>query len=310
MDVQWPNGYRFAFTVVDDTDWATLDNVKPVYDLLAGLGMRTTKTTWMFSGNARGHNSGETCEDLPYRDWLLALQSQGFEIALHNAAPSTSDRQATQTALDSFQQLFRAENILFCNHTGCQDNIYWGAARLSGWHQRLYNLATKGKRRNISRGHIVGDPLFWGDLCRQHVRYVRNFVFDELDMLRICPELPYHDPSRPFVNFWFPSANGANLKRFLENFTLTKLDALAEVGGLCIAYVHFAAGFAENGAVNHEFRRRMEHLASLGGWFAPASDLLEFLRAGASKDERIISPRRLAQLECKWLFEKLLKGTS
>jgi len=45
MKIAWPNGKRFAFTIVDDTDWAAVERVKPVYDLLARLGLKTTKTT-------------------------------------------------------------------------------------------------------------------------------------------------------------------------------------------------------------------------------------------------------------------------
>ena len=44
--VQFPGGARFAFTVMDDTDVATVENVRPIYRLLDSLGMRTTKTVW------------------------------------------------------------------------------------------------------------------------------------------------------------------------------------------------------------------------------------------------------------------------
>ena len=62
--------------------------------------------------------------------------------------------------------------------------------------------------------------------------------------------------------------------------------------------------------VNPEFRKRMEYLASLNGWFVPASEVLDYLRRGAGILDRAISPARLRQLETKWLFEKLRKGTS
>jgi len=310
MNVRWPNGHKFAFTVVDDTDSATIANVKPVYHLLAGLGMKTTKTAWMFRGEGPATDRGATCEEQQYLEWLLSLQRQGFEIAFHNAAPVTSRREITSLALARFRSLFGNKDILFCNHGGCRENIYWGQARLSGWCRFLYNLATRGKKRDISRGHVEGDPLFWGDLCQQRVRYVRNFVFDELDALNVCPEQPYHDPTRPYVNFWFTSADGANLKRFLANCTIEKFKRLEEAGGLCIAYVHFGYGFVENGTVNAEFRKRLEFLASLNGWFAPASQVLDHLRQGAGTGERAITPKRLCQLERKWLLEKLFKGTT
>jgi hypothetical protein len=310
MKLAWPDGHQFAFTIVDDTDRATVSNVKPIYDLLAGLGMRTTKTAWMFPGQGRAVCGGSTCEEREYRDWLLGLQRQGFEVGFHNAAPCTSTREITALGLAKFQETFGPTEVLFCNHTCCRENIYWGVNRLSGWRRKVYNWVTLGKRRDISRGHFEGDPLFWGDLCQQQVRYVRNFVFDELDGLSICPEQPYHDPAKPFVNFWFTSADGNNLNCFLKNFTEDKLKLLQETGGLCIAYVHFAYGFMQNGIVNTEFQKRMEFLSSLNGWFAPASHVLDYLRRGAGVSERTISPERLARVERKWLWEKMFKGTT
>ncbi len=308
--MSWPNGHKFAFTVVDDTDKATIQNVKPVYDLLAGLGMKTTKTTWIFRGEGPPAHRGSTCEEPDYLRWLLSLQRQGFEIAYHNAAPNTSPREISSLALAKFHEWFGMSQLLFCNHMGCEEDIYWADARLSSWRRLLYNMATRGKKIGRFHGHVEGHPLFWGDLCQQHVRYVRNFVFDELDGLAVCPEQPYHDPTRPYVNFWFTSADGANLGLFLENFTTERLKHLEETGGLCIAYTHFAFGFVENGEVNPEFRRRMEFLAALDGWFAPASEILDHLRQGAGPRERTISPNRLRQMETKWLLEKIFKGTT
>ena len=310
MGVTWPNGHKFAFTVVDDTDFCTIAKVKPVYDLLAGLRLKTTKTTWMFPGEGPPVNGGATCAEPEYVEWLWSLRDHGFEIALHNASPCTSPRENTRLGLTRFRELFHTEKILFCNHVHCRENIYWGAARVAGWRRVLYNLATLRKKTDISRGHVDGDPLFWGDLCQQSVQYVRNFVFDELDALALCPEQPYHDPHKPYVNFWFTSADGATLKRFLANFTAEKLQRLEQSGGLCIAYVHFGSGFAEHGKVDPGFRKRVEYLASLNGWFVPASQVLDYLRQGAGTRERVIAPKRLRELETKWLFDKIRKGTT
>ncbi len=306
----WPNGQHFAFTIVDDTDRATVENVRPVYDVLADLGMRTTKTAWMFRGQGTPIQGGATCEDSNYLEWLLGLQRQGFEIAMHNAAPCTSPRDCTGQAIQKFQERFGRTPFLFCNHVGCRENIYWGSARLSDWRRSVYELATHGRNHDISRGHVEGDPLFWGDLCREHVRYVRNFVFNELNTLAVCPEMPYHDPSRPYVNYWFASAGGATRNSFLANFTYERIERLVRQSGLCIVYTHLAHGFAENGSVHPEVRRRLEYLAGLKGWFAPASKILDYLRGGAERAQRVISPKKLRRLERRWLFEKLLTGTA
>jgi len=308
--ISWPEGRAFAFTIFDDTDGAEVENVKPVYDLLASLGMRTTKSAWVFQGESTAARHGRTCEDPAYLEWMLSLQQQGFEIGLHNAAPVTSPRERTHRALERFRELFSKEPLVHCNHTGCQEGIYWGDARVSGWRRTLYNLLTRGRRRGAFRGHIEGDPLFWGDLCQERVRYVRNFVFDELNTLAVCPEMPYHDPAKPYVNFWFASTEAPRLSSFLQNFTVRNIDRFVAEGGLCIAYVHFAFEFAPHGRIDPEFRHRLEHIASKDGWFAPVSEVLDYVRNSGSRSDRIISPARLRQLETRWIVSKLAKGTT
>lgn len=310
MRVSWPGGRKFAFTIFDDTDWATVEKVKPVYDLLSDLGMHTTKSVWVMGPKGSPTNEGATCDDPGYLEWVLSLQRRGFEIGIHNIAPATSTREWTQRGLERFQELFGEQKIIHCNHMGCRENLYWGDARLTSWRQGIYRLLTRGRNGADSRGHLEGDPHFWGDLCSERVSYVRNFVFEELNTLAACPEMPYHDPSKPFVNYWFASTNGSSLRRFLGNFTFANIDRLVEEGGLCIAYVHFAAGFTQDGAVNTEFRRRLEYIQSQNGWFAPVSEVLDHLRAGDNCAARSISAQGRRRLETRWLAGKIVKGTS
>jgi hypothetical protein len=306
--VRWPGGKRFAFTIIDDTDWASVQNVGPVYDLLNDLGMRSTKSVWVLPGDGDSNNAGQTCADQEYLDWTLELQRQGFEIAIHNASPATSSRRQTKAALTMFRRIYGVDPMIHCNHVGCEENLYWGDSRLSGWRRTAYNVMTRGRRRNRSRGHIPNDELFWGDLCREHVRYVRNFVFNPLNTLKACPDMPYHDPSRPFVRFWFASSNGGTLDRFVGNVTPRSIEALAAEGGLCILYTHFARGFAANGRPHPKFRATMERLARLDGWFPTVTEALDHLRLNSTERDREISPARLARLESKWLLERVRYG--
>ena len=85
-DIAWPEGKRFAFSIFDDTDMATLENVGGVYAFLGDAGFRTTKSCWVFRGDPRqGKFPGDTLDDAPYRRWLLDLQAKGFEIGWHGA---------------------------------------------------------------------------------------------------------------------------------------------------------------------------------------------------------------------------------
>ena len=301
----WPGEKRFAFTIFDDTDWATVERVKPVYDVLQSLGFRTTKSVWMLDGSGQStKNGGSSCQDPEYRKWILELQSAGFEIALHNAAPVTSERRIVERALKEFKREFGSAPSIHCNHTGCLENLYWGDARLTGWRRSLYHNATSRTRREISYGHINGHRLFWGDLCQRDVTYVRNFVYNELNTLASCPEMPYHDPAKPYVNFWFASAEGGNLRRFLANFTCSAIDRLENQGGLCIAYVHFGGGFAEQGEVKPEFRRILEYVAKKDPWRPTVTEALDYLRRGEDRKSRTISDEALRRLEILWLLDK------
>jgi hypothetical protein len=276
-----------------------------LYDLLAGLGMLTTKSVWIFDGQDGIGYQGQTCQDRDYLGWVLKLQNAGFEISLHNAAPVTSLRARTCAALECFRGYFGAERFMHCNHRSCGDNLYWGDERLSGVRRRIYNYATGSRRCGRFRGHVEGAPVFWGDLCRERVTYVRNFVFSEINTLKACPEMPYHDPAKPFVNQWFASSDGGSLRRFLRTYSRENIDRLVEEGGLSIAYVHFGSNFVVDGRVHPEFKARMEYIAARGGWFVPASTVLDYVAGGKKAAERVISPSTLSALEFAWLRDRL-----
>lgn len=300
----WPEGRRFAFTILDDTDWATAEIVRPVYDLLADLGMRTTKSVWMLSADGAGKNAGSSCEDPAYLDWVRSLQRRGFEISLHGAAAATSDRRRTERALRRYREEFGPGPLVYANHTGCLESIYWGEERFRGAARGVYHALTLGRRSHISFGHVEDHPLFWGDLCQRHVTYVRDQVFSGLNTLALCPPMPYHDARRPYVNFWFASSDAGNVDVFLRNFDDRALERLEEEGGLCIVYTHLAAGFAADGRVHGEVRRRLERLARRGGWFAPVSEVLEHLRGGQTPAERTVDEETLGRLERRWLLDR------
>ena len=60
--IAFPDGKRFAFSIVDDTDLTSLERVKPLYELLHRYGFRTTKTVWVMESNEVTHrpNQGAT----------------------------------------------------------------------------------------------------------------------------------------------------------------------------------------------------------------------------------------------------------
>jgi len=311
MPVAWPHGKRFAFTVFDDTDKMTVHNGTEVYRLLHDLGLRTTKSVWPLAGPETPRIGGSTCEEPDYLAWVLDLQQQGFEIALHNATYHSSPREQALAGLARFRELFGSYPRIHVNHADCRDAIYWGPARVSGVHRRIYEAIMRGKTAGRDGGTNSESEHFWGDACQAHVTYVRNFVFRDINTLKRCPSMPYYDPDRPYVNRWFASSEGAKLESFCETIAASNQDRLEEEGGACIMYTHFGfPGFICDGRLDPTFVRLMTRLAEKGGWFVPVSELLDFLAEGRA--DLSISRRERARLERRWLFEKMFitRGTS
>lgn len=300
--IPWPGGKRFAFTVFDDTDRATLENNRAIYGFLEEAGFRTTKSVWTLAGSRAPYIPGATCADSEYLAWVQALQGRGFEIAWHLATWETSHRDQTIRGLDRFRECFGDDPTAMANHASNGEGIYWGAARFSGW-RRFASRLVELRRRFW--GHVDGDPRFWGDLCRDRIRYVRNFTFEDIDTLAQCPEMPYYDPEKPLVRAWFAASSGADVDEFNRLIHPDNLDRLEASGGACIAYTHFGKGFFRDGQVDETFRRRMSGLARRPGWFVPVTPLLDFLADRHGGITRLTGRAR-ARLEYRWLAQKLL----
>jgi hypothetical protein len=300
----WPQGRRFAFTVFDDADSQTLENGKPIYDLLGDLGFRTTKSVWPVRGPREPSDHGETCDEPHYLRWVQELQRRGFEIGYHMATSHTSTRDETLRALDRFAEHFGDAPRTAANHYNCAENVYLGEARVSGLRRLAYNVLTGFRNRRRFFGHVPGHPLFWGDVCRARIPYVRNFVFGDINTLKQCPYMPYHDPERPFVNYWFAASEGANVDAFVARITEEAQDRLEAERGACIMYAHFGLGFYRDGVVDPRFRRLMRRLAAKGGWYVPVGTLLDHLRSERDGGREITEPER-AMLEWRWLLHKM-----
>lgn len=305
----WPDGKQFAFTIFDDTDLATVENVGPVYSLLADCGFRTTKSVWVVEGDRqRGKHAGDTCEDPAYLQWVRSLQDQGFEIGFHNCTWHGVPRDAIRAGLDRFAELFGHDPVTAANHTGVEEGIYWADARLTGWRRVLYLLLTRFRNFKKYRGHLEGDAYFWGDLCKERIKYLRNFTYPDINTLKACPFMPYHDPKKPYVNYWFTSSDGNDVEAFNRCLSEENQDQLESEGGACILYTHFAKGFVVDGQLNPRFRQLMTRLSKKNGWFVTTATLLDYLLQQNGRHDISNAERR--RLELAWLWQKLFTGTT
>jgi hypothetical protein len=236
---------------------------------------------------------------------ILGLKREGFEIALHNVTHHTSTRQQTAQGIETFYRLFGHYPYSTANHSGCLESIYWQNARVSGAQRLLYNILNwrLNGQGSVSQGHIECSPLFWGDLCREKIKYVRNFVFGDINTLRACPAMPYFDPDRPYVNNWFASSEGASVDSFNAMLSERNQDKLMREKGACIMYTHFAKGFVVDGKINDRFVVLMERISRMNGWFVPVHTLLDFLLQ--VKGDHVITSAARNKLERRWLWHKI-----
>jgi hypothetical protein len=297
--IRWPQNKRFAFTIVDDTDGAQLDRIRRVYDVLSDAGMRTTKTVWPLRPITRGRLGGDSLECPAYASWIRELKQLGFETAFHGASDGKSHREHVILALDRFRDELGSDPQIHTNHDGQSEALYWGAARVDppwSWSYALYRAIHLSPV--VSLGHVESSNHFWGDLCQERIRFVRNLVFSDINTLKMDPLMPYHDPRRPYVNYWFSSSNGSGVHRFYNLLSEENQDRLLEEGGACIVYSHLAAFEG----VPEKFRYLIRRLARMKGWFVPASELLEYVGEQRGWINVADHTWRYMQLQAKWLI--------
>lgn len=300
-----PPGKRFAFSVLDDTDDATLENIAPIYSLLRDYGFRTTKTVWPLDcpEGSRNFFAAETLQDKRYLDFVHGLHDAGFEIAFHGATMESSRRERTVEGLEVMRREFGRYPRLFCNHGQNLENLYWGAKRFQSAPMRLLGRVVFRDRGHRAEGDQEGSPFFWGDVCREIIQYVRNFTFDRLDMLRINPGMPYQLASTPYVRAWFSTSDAPDVHAFNRVLAPERLDELEASGGVGIISTHFGKGFTKDGRVNSTTERLLRRLADMRGWFVPVSELLDRL-LDAGRGHRLTS-RELLRLELRFVADRV-----
>ena len=303
--ISFPDNKRFAFTIVDDTDVATLENVRPVYRLLEDLGLRTTKTVWVRPGRDLMHapNRGDSLADPAYLEFIQDLQRRGFEIASPGARGGSSSREEILSAMEEYREHLGDYPKIHVNHFQNRDNLYWGKDRILfppfRW---LYGLVPG---RDIFAGEDPASEFYWGDFVKDHVSYVVSFSFDEINLLEVNPVFPYEISDMPSVNHWFSTSDGGDLPSFNRLLRKENLDALEREGGITIVYTHFGKDFYRNGELNPTLVERLRDVASRPGWFVPAGELLDYLRTQQDDVPRPLSQREILRLETLWLIDKL-----
>lgn len=307
--MKFPQDKRFAFTILDDTDDSTLENVAPVYDALRAHGIRTTKTVWPVDcpEGSRNFFAADTLQRKPYLDFVRRLRADGFEIAFHGATMESSRRERTIQALEILKREFGEYPTLYCNHGHNRDNLYWGARRFRTSLLRALGGLLRKEGGSYYLGDVEGSEYFWGDLCRRHIRYVRNWTFPRLNMLEVNPEMPYRLPNTPYVNLWFSTADAPDVGEFVRLVSRDALHRLERTGGLCIISTHFGKGFARDGVLDPRVAGIFQDLGRMPGWYVPVSEMLDYLVETQGRG-RTLGYLKAAMLESRFLVERVWRA--
>lgn len=303
----WPENRDFAFTIIDDTDNSTIENIKPIYDLLKSKGILTTKTVWVYP--PRDTFTGHSLLNQEYLNFVKQLSKDGFEIQLHNVGSGAFKREEIIDGFEIFKEKLGAYPTIHINHASNIDCIYWGHKRFGNILRFLLKLKYRNKRRFY--GDEENSEYFWGDICLKHIKFIRNRVFLGINTLKYDPKMPYKENNKKFSNYWFSSSDGHTVQEFNKLISQKNVNKLKKERGLCIVYTHFASQFVnETGEVNKEFEQKIEYLSQQNGWFVPATEVLDFLLE--SKKRRSDVSDRIDcwyknKLDFSWLFDRVLK---
>lgn len=291
----YPDGLNFAFTITDDPDLCKLEKIKPVYDLISKLGFKTTIAVWSKEANRsngmpdiKGNfDFGETLQRIPYRDYILDLQSRGFEIALHTVSGGNDLREDTIIGYEEFKKLSGSYPKINIMHSKNLENVYWGAKVFGNhflqWVVQKVLAPIYPKAGFPFSGEDPKSCYFWADILKAKTKYVRLWGTTGINTLKFNPNMPYHNPRTPYVNYWFSFSEGHTAKIFNKLLSDKNIDALRKERGASIVYTHFASDFvyknsAEEYELNYQTKLQLTKLAShKEGWFVPASELLDRL---------------------------------
>lgn len=305
--MKFPDGRRFAFTILDDTDDSTLENVRPIYERLRSLGLRTTKTVWPMDcpEGSRNYFAADTLQRPEYLAFVKELVRDGFELASHGATMEGSVRERTEAGLVFLEREFGHLPRLHANHGENMENLRWGFERFQSPLVRpLVRLLGRHPRDRFT-GERRDSPYYWGDLFTRHFDYLRNFTFHDLDVLEHDPAMPYRLASTPEVRGWFSTTDVPDVGAFKRLVKRETLDALETRGGVCILSTHLGKGFVKDGRVDPQVDAMLEYVASKPGWFVPVSTLLDHLRAERGDHDTPLGALALARLELRFLLSEL-----
>lgn len=283
MSVHLPDGGKFAFTIIDHPDQASVASVRPLYDLLDELGIRTSHAVWSFGSSETGKvDARGSLEDPEQLEFALELQSRGHEICWAGASRGSNRRERIIEGLERFRQVIGHGPRVYLNASTNRESLYWGAERIDQPLLRAVSQRAAPTPIGYYQGHVPGSAFWWGDICGAELDYVLNFTFEEANVRRVNPSLPYHDPIRSLVRGWFSGVDVESGSEFNQLLRPDRLERLVRENGCCIVSTRLTRGYLRDNRVERLTRKRLEAIVSAGGWLATVSAVLDHYRSAGA----------------------------
>lgn len=290
----WPNGKKFAFTIIDDCDNDRLDVINSIYNFLDDINIKTTKNVWIYPSRDT-EMSGNCLLDQNYRECILNLKSLGYEIGIHGVGAGDFKKDEIADGFEIFKEIIGDYPNIHTNHKGNKDGIYVEFNRYSKLFNKIYK---NSKLKNIkSYGDVYFSEYFWGNISKKYIKYIKDQEYNCTNIFKYDNYLPYVDRDRlEHSNYWFSCCDGYSYNKFNSIIDNRKIDQLIFERGLCIISTDFSRDFLDgNGEIGSTFRQNMEYISKRNGWFAPVTDILDYIL----KFKKTIKPLSTAQFLIK-----------
>lgn len=264
----------FYFTIIDDTDDATYENILPVYNLLYRYKIFITKTIWVYPPKDKT-SKGDSLQRLKYLNFIKELKEKGFEIGLHNVGSGDYTRDEILKGIEEFKNKLGEYPKIHVNHSYNKDSIYGGYKRfnlpISALIRKMYKQYS-----GAFHGEEPKSRYFWGDKHKEIIQFSRNHEFDEINTIKCDPYMPYIDPKRSkYANYWYSATFAPNQWVYNKIVNKKNIERLDKENGACILFTHLGY-FMQNGKVDKGFIESLEILSdNENGVYKPVSNVLD-----------------------------------
>ena len=164
---------------------------------------------------------------------------------MHTVSAGNDLRERTIEGYEKFKLFFGKYPKINIMHSNNLENIYWGKKVVNnGVLKKIIGMLSKKSNLPYS-GEIPESNYFWGDILKAKTKYVRLWGTTDINTLKFNPSMPYHDPKKPFVNYWFSFSDGYDVEIFNKLISDQNIKKLKKERGTSIVYTHFSSNFTQ-----------------------------------------------------------------